>query len=182
MSTNEPIISAYRPFTFSPAGFELLAQWESLRLTAYQDVGGIWTIGFGTTGELSAIGLYRDVREGDVITKEQAYALMITHLHPVMEAVETATGMSTEFMDITDNQYSALCCFCYNIGETAFENSTLATLLSRTPMGEAPVDSRVFAQLRRWNKVRGTVVEGLKNRREAEIKLWQTPDLTKVVA
>ena len=32
------------------AGIDLVKSFEGLRLTAYQDVRGIWTIGYGTTG------------------------------------------------------------------------------------------------------------------------------------
>ena len=31
------------------AGLDLIKRWEGLRLTAYQDSVGIWTIGYGHT-------------------------------------------------------------------------------------------------------------------------------------
>lgn len=30
---------------------ELIKRWEGLRLEAYQDTGGIWTIGYGHTSD-----------------------------------------------------------------------------------------------------------------------------------
>ena len=52
----------------SENGLAMIRQWEGCELDAYQDGGGTWTIGYGTT-------CYPDgkpVREGDVWTQEQA--------------------------------------------------------------------------------------------------------------
>ena len=36
------------------AGLKLVQQWEGLKLTAYKDVAGIWTIGYGHTSAAGA--------------------------------------------------------------------------------------------------------------------------------
>ena len=33
----------------SPAGYAAIKQFEGLRLHAYQDIAGVWTIGYGST-------------------------------------------------------------------------------------------------------------------------------------
>lgn len=38
--------------TINAAGLALIKQYEGLRLTAYQDSVGIWTIGYGHTGKV----------------------------------------------------------------------------------------------------------------------------------
>lgn len=48
---------------FSPEGMALTEQDEGMRLEAYQDSGGVWTIGIGHTGP--------EVHEGLVWTREQ---------------------------------------------------------------------------------------------------------------
>jgi lysozyme len=53
--------------TLQQLAFALIAILEGLRLEAYQDAGGVWTIGIGHTGP--------DVHAGMTITLDQALAL-----------------------------------------------------------------------------------------------------------
>jgi lysozyme len=55
------------------------------------------------------------------------------------------------------------------MGDTAFRSSTLLRLLNQGQYDQVP------AQLRRWNMDSGHVVQGLVNRRNKEIDLWNTP-------
>ena len=58
------------------ASMEMLAAYEDMKLNAYKDAVGVWTIGFGATRIRDPkTGKMRDVREGDTITEEQAYAM-----------------------------------------------------------------------------------------------------------
>ena len=68
---------------------------------------------------------------------------------------------------LTDNEYAALCSFAFNVGCGAFESSTL---LRRLNAGEEK--GRVFnEELPRWCKANGQTLQGLLNRRNAEIAL-----------
>ena len=68
---------------------------------------------------------------------------------------------------LTDNEYAALCSFAFNVGCGAFESSTL---LRRLNAGENK--GRVFnEELPRWCKANGQTLQGLLNRRNAEIAL-----------
>lgn len=51
-------------FSYSEEGLALTREFEGCRLEAYQDQGGVWTIGYGHTGP--------DVHEGLTWTQEQA--------------------------------------------------------------------------------------------------------------
>lgn len=53
-----------KDFQYSPDAMKMTEEDEGLRLTAYQDTGGIWTIGFGHVGP--------EVHEGLVWTLQQA--------------------------------------------------------------------------------------------------------------
>jgi len=55
-------------FNYSANGLALTKEFEGLRLVAYQDSVGVWTIGYGHTGP--------DVRVGLTITEEQAAILL----------------------------------------------------------------------------------------------------------
>jgi lysozyme len=51
----------------------LITTFEGVRLTAYQDTGGVWTIGVGETGP--------EVKQGLTITYEQAMGMLTVRLH-----------------------------------------------------------------------------------------------------
>jgi lysozyme len=67
---------------------------------------------------------------------------------------------------LSDNQFSALVCFAFNVGVGNFESSTLLRLLNRGWYEQVP------AQLMRWNRANGEVFGGLSRRRAAEARLW----------
>jgi lysozyme len=69
---------------------------------------------------------------------------------------------------LNQNQFDALVSFSFNVGDNAFRGSTLLKLLNQGQYDQVP------AQLRRWVRDNGHVVQGLINRREKEIVLWNT--------
>ena len=94
----------------------LVKQYEQLRLQAYKCPAGIWTIGWGTTKYPN----WKDVGEGDTITKEYADALLSDYLIKNVQPV--ITRMNKPF---TLNQKRALTSLIYNVGEPAFVKSKL---------------------------------------------------------
>lgn len=139
---------------------KMLKQWEGFRASAYPDPGSRdgtpWTIGYGQTRINN-----RPVRKGDTITEPEAYAWMKAELDRVSGVVERLVKVP-----LTDNQHGALVSFTYNVGDKAFQTSTLLRLLNQGDYGAVP------AQLARWNKNDGKVMKGLTNRRAAEAGLW----------
>jgi|HubBroStandDraft_3_1064219.scaffolds.fasta_scaffold137474_2 lysozyme len=63
----------------------LIRVFEGVRLTAYQDTGGVWTIGFGHTGP--------DVKQGDTIFMDEAAALFETDAAPLFKLVANSPGV-----------------------------------------------------------------------------------------
>lgn len=139
-------------------GLRLLKSFEGLRLVAYQDSVGVWTIGYGTTS---------GVRPGMRITEAQAEEFLKRDLDRFEDAVASLVQVP-----LTDDQFSALVSFVYNVGETAFANSTLLKLLNRR-------DYRGAAdQLLRWNRAGSQELAGLTRRRRAERALFLGQDYT----
>jgi GH24 family phage-related lysozyme (muramidase) len=139
-------------------GLRLLKSFEGLRLTAYQDSVGVWTIGYGTTS---------GVRPGMVITEAQAEALLRRDLNRFEQAVDDLVNVP-----LNDDQFSALVSFTYNVGEGALASSTLLRLLNqRDYQGAAD-------QLLRWDKAGGSTLPGLTRRRKAERALFLGQDYT----
>ena len=138
---------------------KIIAQFEGLRLRAYQDTGNIWTIGFGTTINPET-GL--PIKKGDVITKEKA----LSWLRINTAALETQIKKLVK-VPINANQLTALTSLAYNIGIGAFSRSTL-----RRQLNAGTDKNTVAAQFIRWNKVKGKEVPGLTNRRKLEAELF----------
>lgn len=130
---------------------------EGLRLVAYLDSVGVWTIGYGDTGP--------DVVKGLAITKEQAENRLRKRLAEFEGYVNKAVKVK-----LTQNQFDALVSLVYNIGPTAFNNSTLLRKLNAGDyIGAAD-------QFLVWNKGRVggvlQVIKGLANRRREERELF----------
>lgn len=139
-------------------GLRLLKSFEGLRLEAYQDAVGVWTIGYGTTS---------GVQPGMVITEAQAEAFLRRDLNRFEQAVTDLVKVP-----LTDDQFSALVSFTYNVGEGALSTSTLLRLLNqRDYQGAAD-------QLLRWDKAGGQSLAGLTRRRKAERALFLGQDYT----
>lgn len=80
----------------------LLGTLEGNELTAYQDGGGIWTIGRGST---------RDVCRGMVITPEESDERFEEDITATCDAVDRAI----EDAALNPNQYSAFVIFAFNV-------------------------------------------------------------------
>ena len=101
------------PKNVSTSGIDLICSIEGLKLKAYDDGGGVWTIGYGTTIYPNSI----KVKRGDTCTIEQAKAYMAHDLKKFESAVNEVT------VDLNQNQFDALVSLAYNIGTSAFSVS-----------------------------------------------------------
>jgi len=130
----------------------MIKKWEGCKLKAYKDGGGVWTIGWGHT---------KGVKENDTCTQEQADTWL------QQEANEVAFGiLSVTHVPLSENQLTALVSFVYNVGLTAYINSTLLKMLNQSNYQGAA------DQLLRWCKDNGKEVKGLLNRRKDERELF----------
>ena len=134
----------------------LIKRFEGLSLTAYQCSAGVWTIGYGHTG---------GVHQGDVITQEQADALL------EQDISTRATGL-TSILDkagakVTEPQFNALLSLGYNIGLTALSSSTLMSHLA------AGRTEQAAGEFSRWIYSGGKILPGLVTRRAEERALFE---------
>ena len=138
----------------SEKGANLIKQYEGLRLKAYQDAGGVWTIGYGHTA---------GVQPGDVITREEADALFWADVEKFVRGVNRLKQGTR----LTQNQFDALVSFAYNCGLGALERSTLLKKVKRNP--NDPTIEDAFKAYRYVNKVENA---GLLARRQKESNLY----------
>lgn len=139
----------------SAAGLDLLKRSEGFRASAYQDSGGVWTIGYGTT---------KDVQPGDTCTEEQASQWLrrdvLSAEWAVMKLIE---------VPMTQGQFDALVDFVYNLGEGALAKSTLLRKLNAGDYAGAA------AEFPKWCHAGNQVLPGLVTRRAAERALFEAP-------
>jgi lysozyme len=150
------------------AGLAILKKYEGCVLSAYPDPGTggePFTIGWGHTGSLAAIGINRDVIMGDAITQAQADTLLQHDLDATYEP--GVNGLCVR--SINPNQFSALVSFAYNEGVGALSTSTLMLLVNAGHFVEAA------NQFQYWVWADGQVLPGLVARRQAEKQLFLTP-------
>lgn len=139
----------------SQRGVDLIKEFEGFSAKAYQDVVGVWTIGYGST---------KNVKPGDTITKAEAERRLREELVEYEQVVEKSCTVRPN-----QNQFDALVSFCYNIGPGNFRKSSVLKAHNRSDFQAA---ARAFAL---WNRAGGKVLPGLTRRRMAEATLYLTP-------
>ena len=139
----------------SKSGLDIIKSFEGLRLEAYLDGGGVPTIGYGTT---------KGAHMGQTCTMAQAEAWLLDDMASACDAVTRALKVP-----VNQNQFDAMVCLAYNIGNQAFRDSTLLRLFNAGDVDGAA------NQFPRWNKDNGNVIAGLTRRRLAEQTLFRAP-------
>ena len=135
----------------------LIKRFEGLKLQAYQDSVGIWTIGYGTN-RINGV----PVQPGMTITQQQAEQYLLDDLN---KDFALAVHASTRAL-VTQSMFDSLCSFAYNVGNGNLRKSTLLKDLNSNKYLDAAAG---FSQ---WNKAGGVVLQGLVNRRVAEKDLF----------
>lgn len=99
-------------------GGEFTRQNEGLRLTAYQDSGGVWTVGYGFTGQLIIDG--EPVEAGLVLTQEQADEEFDNRYSGAYRAAIFDAGAQI-FQNLNDPREAALTDMAYNLGRAGLD-------------------------------------------------------------
>lgn len=132
------------------AGLKLIKEFEGLRLHAYPDPGTgnlPYTIGYGHTA---------GVRLTDTVTEAQAEQFLLSDIR----STQTAVDNFTKSIELTDDQFSALVSFAYNVG--SWRSSRVFVLLLANKPDEA-ADAILL-----YDHAAGRVLLGLTRRRNAE--------------
>lgn len=141
-------------FKYSDAGLAMTKHFEGLRLEAYKDCAGIWTVGYGHTG--------RDVQPGRCVGELEAEVLLRVDLRDAVACVNRCVEVP-----ITQQHFDALVDFCYNTGRGNFSRSSLLGKVNLEDFEGAAV------QFGLWVNVDQKPVPGLVRRRAAEATLFR---------
>ncbi len=140
----------------SEEGLSLIKKFEGCELKAYRCAANVLTIGYGTT---------KGVTEDMEITKEEAESLLKEEMHEYEGYINDMVKVP-----LKQHQFDAMVSWVFNLGSGNLSSSTLLKKLNNSEYDEVP------AQIKRWNKAGGKVLDGLIRRREAESLLFQNKE------
>jgi lysozyme len=141
----------------SDNGINFLVLEEGLRLKPYLDSRGKPTIGIGST-------FYEDGTPVRITDKPISRIRAIQLFQNVLKKFEQTLNAYI-FSHITQNQFDALISLVYNIGTTAFRDSTVRRLVNLNPKNPAITDAFLM-----WKSSAGKPI--LLERRKREAKLY----------
>jgi lysozyme len=139
---------------YSLTGLALTERFEGVKLTAYQDIKGVWTIGYGHTS---------NVQQGDVCTLQQAQAWLQQDVAWATRTVNTMVEVP-----LTQGEFDALVDFAFNLGSGSLQHSRLLALINQKDFMAAA------NEFDKWDHAGGAIVAGLLRRRQAETQEFQS--------
>jgi lysozyme len=142
-------------------GYDLIKEFEGLKLKPYLCSASVPTIGYGSTYYENG----KKVKLTDApITKERADDLFQIVADDFAKRV-----LPLIKKPLTQNQFNSIVSFAFNLGVRALQNSTLLRLVNINPN-----DANIAKEFLKWNKAGGRVLQGLTNRRIKESALYFT--------
>ncbi len=142
--------------SISQKAIDFIKSYEKFKDTAYPCPAGVWTIGYGHT---------KGVKQGDKITEKQARAYLAQDIAIIEKAISNYVKVP-----LTQEQYDTMGSFIFNVRLEGFKESTLLKKLNERKYSE------VSEQIKKWNKYKGKVRQGLINRRKDEIEILEKKD------
>jgi lysozyme len=136
------------------SGLELIKEFEGFSSSVYKCSAGKQTIGYGHVllpGELFP----------RPITKSEGEAILTKDVKKAEHGVD-----SLVHVPLTENQFSALVSFVFNVGINAFRKSTLLRLVN------SKEHEKAAQEFKRWVFAGKKRLKGLERRREAESRLY----------
>ena len=145
-----------------PRALDLIKSYEKLKLEAYQDATGKWTIGYGTTAD-AGVGIVP--RPGMKITEAEAEKYLALALEKFAAQIEPGIEAPT-----TPGEFGAMLSLAYNIGPAAFLNSSVLRKFNDGDKAGAAKAFGLYDKARVDGKL--VTLRGLTRRRADEVALF----------
>jgi lysozyme len=140
------------------AGLDIIKHYEGYSSSVYRCPAGRWTIGFGSTWDDKGKPVTKDQPD---ISEEYGERLLLRELRHTDRAIDRLVTA-----ELTENMYSSLSSFIYNVGSGNFQRSTLRMKLNRG-LYDSSAD-----EFPKWRKAGGRILAGLVRRRVSERELF----------
>lgn len=148
-----------RPDT--PEGLQLTEQSEKFVSRLYDDAARFCTIGYGHLVKFKPCDGTEPAAFLKGLTLADGADLLAKDMRNAQIAVQSDVKV-----ELTDNQFAALCDFVFNVGPSKFSKSRLLQVINQKQFDRVP------AQMQRWDMAGGQVLPGLKTRRQREAELF----------
>jgi lysozyme len=148
--------------TLDQVGRDFIKEEEGIVLHPYLDSAGIPTIGIGNTYYPG--GKKVTMKDSPLPNEAAAWKLFDSVNDHYLMTVYSVTRN-----DITQNMFNGLFLLCYNIGTTAFKNSTVVKLVNKNPHDPAIANAFYMWRFATINGVKKPILAG---RRKREAKLY----------
>jgi lysozyme len=139
-------------------GIKIIKAFEGFRASPYLCAAGVITVGYGSTRGFDNRPISMDM---ELLTKEDGLFLLRRDLAKSERAVDRLIKV-----ELSTNEFSSLCSFCYNVGSGNLQMSTLRSKLNR---GDRDGAADEFPK---WRRASGRILAGLVRRREIERQLF----------
>jgi lysozyme len=143
-----------------PSAVDLAKSFEGFEPLPYQDLTGVWTIGYGSIW-VNGDGQTPVTATTPAISEATACVWLANEMRVGVEALQAEVGVP-----LTTGERAALEDFIFNLGVGNFRSSTLLRDLNSGNFEAAA------AQIDLWDHAGGKVVAGLLRRRQAETNLF----------
>lgn len=137
---------------------ELIKRYEGLRLEAYRDPAGVWTIGYGHTGPVRG----KPLGPGVTITRAEAEQMLRQRVDYLTEKIQNKLQRPAQ-----PHELAALISFSYNVGLNALFNSSLWKAFQRGDRRQAALE------FGKWVRAGTQILPGLVQRRLEEALLFR---------
>lgn len=138
---------------FTAVAVPFIGKWEGLRLEAYRDIVGVWTVCYGET---------KGVRPGQAYTKAECDAMLEREALSYRAGLHKYLTPATRTTRLPVRRDVAFTSLAYNVGVGGAGKSTAVRRLNAGDVAGA-CDALTW-----WNKAGGRVVRGLVRRRGEE--------------
>lgn len=139
---------------------DLVKRFEGCRLEGYICPAGKLTIGYGHTGSVDGIYIYKGMK----ISQEKAEAL----LRKDLQAFETHVNKFHNKYKWNQNEFDAMVSFAFNVGS-----------INQLTQNGTRTKHQIALKIPEYNKAAGKILPGLSSRRAAEKALFLTPEIKK---
>ena len=141
---------------FLAVAVPFVGKWEGLRLAAYRDIVGVWTVCYGET---------KGVRPGDRYTKAECDAMLARELISYRSRLHQYFSSETLAGRLHVHRDTAYTSLAYNVGVGGAGKSTATRRLNA---GDIAGGCKAITW---WNRAGDRIVRGLVNRRSDEVAL-----------
>lgn len=136
-------------------GLNIIKKYEGFRPEPYYCPANVLTIGYGHAIKPDEVETLKKV------SLEEAGNLLLEDISITERTIEKLVTI-----DLTENEFSALVSFCYNVGGGNFKSSTMLKLINNDQKLEASLE------FNRWVYVNKKIMKGLIRRRLEECQLF----------